>query len=165
VQKYRAGATLDLVHDRADRGRRLTMPLLVLWGRRSSQGSGYDILGVWRDHAETVTGQAIDSGRFLPEEAPDETYRNARIFSPKGADLTQSSCVWTARHQLQRCRLNRLIGPGNDILSKQIHGGMDRGRPTKSTSPLIRRLLKSRPKTQPIELDRFRRDRATKCAV
>jgi len=85
VQKYRAGATLDLVHDRADRGRRLTMPLLVLWGRRSSQGSGYDILGVWRDHAETVTGQAIDSGRFLPEEAPDETYRQCANFFAKGS--------------------------------------------------------------------------------
>src|SRR6267142_87776 len=53
--EYRAGATIDLVHDRADRGRRLTMPLLVLWGERSSQGSGYDVLGVSRDHAETVS--------------------------------------------------------------------------------------------------------------
>lgn len=73
--EYRAGATIDLVHDRADRGRRITMPLLMLWGRRSSQGSGYDILSVWRDHAETVSGHAVDSGHFLPEEAPDETYR------------------------------------------------------------------------------------------
>jgi haloacetate dehalogenase len=83
--EYRAGATIDLVHDRADRGRRLTMPLLMLWGRRSSQGSGYDILGVWRDHAETVSGQAIDSGHFLPEEAPDETYSALRDFFAQGA--------------------------------------------------------------------------------
>jgi len=78
--EYRAGATIDLVHDRADRDRHLTMPLLVLWGRRSSQGSGYDILAVWRDHAENVTGHAIDSGHFLPEEAPDDTYRALRDF-------------------------------------------------------------------------------------
>ncbi|MBV9377864.1 MAG: alpha/beta hydrolase [Alphaproteobacteria bacterium] len=78
--EYRAGASIDLVHDRADRSRRLTMPLLVLWGQRSSQGSGYDVLSVWRDHAENVSGQAIGSGHFLAEEAPDETYRALRGF-------------------------------------------------------------------------------------
>ncbi len=78
--EYRAGATIDLVHDRADRGRRIMMPLLMLWGRRSSQGSGYDMLAVWRDHAETVSGQAIDSGHFLPEEAADDTYQALHEF-------------------------------------------------------------------------------------
>ena len=78
--EYRAGASIDLVHDRTDRGRKLTMPLLVLWGQRSSQGSGYDVLGVWRDHAENVSGHAVASGHFLPEEAPDETYQALRGF-------------------------------------------------------------------------------------
>jgi haloacetate dehalogenase len=78
--EYRAGATIDLVHDRADQGHRLTMPLLMLWGERSSQGSGYDILSVWRDHAEHVTGHAVNSGHFLPEEAPEDTYRALRDF-------------------------------------------------------------------------------------
>jgi haloacetate dehalogenase len=78
--EYRAGATIDLVHDRADRGRRIAMPLLMLWGQRSSQGSGYDVLSVWRDHAETVSGHAIDSGHFLPEEAPEDTYHALRDF-------------------------------------------------------------------------------------
>ena len=78
--EYRAGASIDLVHDRADRSRRLTMPLLVLWGQRSSQGSGYDVLSVWRDHAENGSGQAIGSGHFLAEEAPDETHLALRSF-------------------------------------------------------------------------------------
>jgi haloacetate dehalogenase len=78
--EYRAGATIDLVHDRAGRGRRIAMPLLMLWGQRSSQGSGYDVLSVWRDHAETVSGHAIDSGHFLPEEAPEDTYHALRDF-------------------------------------------------------------------------------------
>jgi haloacetate dehalogenase len=73
-------ATIDLEHDRADRGRKLTMPLLVLWGQRSSQGGGYDVLGVWREHAETVSGHAVKSGHFLPEEAPEDTYRALRGF-------------------------------------------------------------------------------------
>jgi haloacetate dehalogenase len=78
--EYRAGASTDLVHDRADRGRKLAMPLFVLWDQRSSQGSGYDVLAVWRDHAENVSGHAIASGHFLPEEAPDEIYRALRRF-------------------------------------------------------------------------------------
>jgi haloacetate dehalogenase len=82
--EYRAGASIDLVHDRADRGRRVAMPLLVLWGERSSQGSGYDVLAVWREYAETVSGHGIDSGHFLPEEAPEETYRALRGFFAGG---------------------------------------------------------------------------------
>ena len=78
--EYRAGASIDLIHDRADRGRKLAMPLFVLWGQRSSQGSGYDVLAVWREHAENVTGHGIGSGHFLPEEAPEETYRALHRF-------------------------------------------------------------------------------------
>lgn len=78
--EYRAGASIDLEHDRADRGRKLAMPLFLLWGQRSGQGSGYDMLSVWRDHAENVTGHAVNSGHFIPEEAPDDAYRALRGF-------------------------------------------------------------------------------------
>jgi haloacetate dehalogenase len=78
--EYRAGAGIDLEHDRADRTTKIAMPLLVLWGRSSGQGSGYDMLAVWRDHANDVRGQAVDSGHFLPEDAPDPTYAALRDF-------------------------------------------------------------------------------------
>jgi len=52
----------------------------MLWGRSSGQGSGYDMLAVWREHANDVRGQAIDSGHFLPEDAPDPTYLALRDF-------------------------------------------------------------------------------------
>ncbi len=82
--EYRAGASIDLEHDRADRGRKLTMPLLMLWGKRSAQGSGYDVLAVWRAHAENVSGHGIDSGHFIPEEAPEEAYQALREFFAAG---------------------------------------------------------------------------------
>jgi haloacetate dehalogenase len=78
--EYRAGASIDLEHDRADRGRKVATPLHVLWGRHSGQGSGYDMLAVWREHADTVTGQAMDSGHFIPEEAPDAAYNALHDF-------------------------------------------------------------------------------------
>jgi haloacetate dehalogenase len=78
--EYRAGAGIDLEHDRADRATKIRMPLLVLWGRSSGQGSGYDMLAVWRDHANDVRGQPIDSGHFLPEDAADQTYAALRGF-------------------------------------------------------------------------------------
>ncbi len=72
------------------------MPLLVLWGTRSGQGSGYDLLKVWRDHADEVSGQGIDSGHFIPEEKPDEVYAALKGFftafyprdSPPGEGFT-----------------------------------------------------------------------------
>jgi haloacetate dehalogenase len=78
--EYRAGASIDLEHDRADRSKKVTMPLFLLWGQRSGQGSGYDMLSVWRDHAENVSGHAVNSGHFIPEEAPDDAYRALRGF-------------------------------------------------------------------------------------
>jgi haloacetate dehalogenase len=33
----------------------------------------YELLAVWRDWADDVRGRAVDSGHYLPEEAPQET--------------------------------------------------------------------------------------------
>ena len=78
--EYRAGAAIDLVHDRADLAQKVKVPMLILWGTHSGQGSGYDLLKVWRDHAEDVRGHGIDSGHFIPEEKPDEVYAALHRF-------------------------------------------------------------------------------------
>lgn len=70
---YRAGAGIDLLHDRADAARRIECPLAVLWGGRGFVGTHYDVLEVWRGYGTDVTGRAIDCGHFLAEEAPDAT--------------------------------------------------------------------------------------------
>jgi len=78
--EYRAGASIDLVHDRADLAHKVKVPMLILWGTHSGQGSGYDLLKVWRDHAEQVSGHGIDSGHFIPEEKPEEVYAALKAF-------------------------------------------------------------------------------------
>ncbi|TQL82065.1 alpha/beta fold hydrolase [Microbacterium saperdae] len=79
---YRAAATVDLEHDRADRaaGRTVTCPVLALWGAHSYVGRHFDVLATWRPYAPSVTGRAIDADHYLAEEAPDATATALREF-------------------------------------------------------------------------------------
>ena len=80
-EDYRAGATIDYALDEADYGqRRITCPLLALWGQRGQLENWYDVLAIWRDWADDVRGRAIDSGHYLAEEAPDATYAELAVF-------------------------------------------------------------------------------------
>jgi haloacetate dehalogenase len=75
---YRAGATIDVAHDEADRksGKRIACPLLVLWGG----GRKGDLLPVWRRWAVDVRGEGLDCGHFLQEELPQETASRLLAF-------------------------------------------------------------------------------------
>jgi haloacetate dehalogenase len=81
-EDYRAAATIDLVHDRADRnaGRTVSCPLLVLWGAKAPMHALYDVVGSWRDVAADVRGRPVEAGHYLAEEAPEETARELRAF-------------------------------------------------------------------------------------
>lgn len=72
-EDYRAAATIDLVHDAADRDRMVTAPLLALWGARGTVGALYDVLETWREKAIDVRGHALDCGHTVQEELPDQT--------------------------------------------------------------------------------------------
>lgn len=71
-EDYRASATLDLAHDRADvaAGLRLAQPLRVLWGEHGAVGKCFDVLSLWRDRAKDVSGLSLPCGHYIAEEAP-----------------------------------------------------------------------------------------------
>ncbi|MCY4745171.1 alpha/beta hydrolase [Pelomonas sp. UHG3] len=79
---YRAGAGIDLAHDRADRdaGRLVTQPLRVLWGAHGVVGRCFEPLALWQAAAADVSGRAVDSGHYLAEEAPDAVIAEAQAF-------------------------------------------------------------------------------------
>lgn len=79
-EDYRAAASIDLEHDRADLERKISMPLLALWGAKGLVHKAYDVLAVWRERASNVRGLAVDCGHFIPEEKPQETYELLRDF-------------------------------------------------------------------------------------
>ncbi len=79
-EDYRAAATIDLVHDRKDRGRKLGMPVLALWARQSPVGALFDCLADWREVASDVRGRALQCGHFIPEERPKELLAELRNF-------------------------------------------------------------------------------------
>ncbi|GHO90609.1 hydrolase [Reticulibacter mediterranei] len=87
-EEYRAAATIDREHDRADRAslRRIICPLLALWSARGPLATWYAEEGgpiaLWRVFCDEVVGYALDAGHFFPEELPQQTSDAlARFFS------------------------------------------------------------------------------------
>jgi haloacetate dehalogenase len=81
-EDYRASATIDLEHDRADiaAGRKLAMPLLALWGAHGVVEKCFKPLDEWRKRASDVRGRALPCGHYIPEEAPDVLLDELSIF-------------------------------------------------------------------------------------
>lgn len=81
-EDYRAAASIDLVHDRADRdaGRVLELPLLVLWGAQGVVERCFKPLDEWRRVARDVRGEALPCGHYIAEEAPEALLTRATPF-------------------------------------------------------------------------------------
>jgi len=84
-EDYRAGASIDLEHDEADLGSRVSCPLLVLWGEAGRIARLYDVLGLWRERGEDVRGRTVPGGHFCAEEAPEETAAELLAFLAEGS--------------------------------------------------------------------------------
>jgi haloacetate dehalogenase len=79
-EDYRAAFPADAEVDDADAGRRLPMPVRVLWGEHSFL-QRIDPVAVWRDYAEDVTGSVIAGcGHFLAEECPENVLAELDAF-------------------------------------------------------------------------------------
>ncbi len=81
-EDYRASATIDLEHDRADvaAGRKLTQPLRVLWGEYGAVARCFDVLSLWQERAMDVSGHALPCGHYLAEELPAQVMAEAQTF-------------------------------------------------------------------------------------
>jgi haloacetate dehalogenase len=73
-EDYRASATIDLEHDRADieRGMKIACPLRVLWGAEGVIEQCFEPIDEWRKVARDVSGRSLPCGHYIPEEAPAE---------------------------------------------------------------------------------------------
>jgi len=81
-EDYRAAASIDLEHDAADiaAGRKVTCPLLALWGEKGVVHRLFDPLRDWGAVATDVRGTSLPAGHFLAEELPDETLAELQAF-------------------------------------------------------------------------------------
>ena len=71
-EDYRAAASIDLIHDEADKGRKLDIPLFAISGAASFVSARYDLVTEWQTSFTDVSAAQVPGGHFLPEESPDE---------------------------------------------------------------------------------------------
>tara|TARA_Y100001954_G_scaffold165697_1_gene175832 strand:- start:27 stop:788 length:762 start_codon:yes stop_codon:yes gene_type:complete len=71
-EDYRAAASIDLIHDEADKGRKLDIPLFAISGAASFVSARYDLAAEWQTSFTDVYAAQVPGGHFLAEESPDE---------------------------------------------------------------------------------------------
>ncbi|MGE0212960.1 MAG: alpha/beta fold hydrolase [Parvibaculaceae bacterium] len=74
IEDYRAGLTIDPLHDAEDRaaGRRVRCPTLALWSEEDDLPMLYgDVLAVWRPWAADLRGRSFPCGHHMSEEIPE----------------------------------------------------------------------------------------------
>jgi haloacetate dehalogenase len=81
-EDYRAGATIDMRHDREDKGKKVACPLLVLWARNAPMGRLFDVPATWKERASEVSAQSkvLPGGHNLPDGSPKEVTAELRAF-------------------------------------------------------------------------------------
>lgn len=79
-EDYRAAATIDIAHDNADNGRKLAMPIDVIWAKGGTVDRCFDPLSLWRQRADDVRGAALSGSHYMVEEIPDQIAPRLRRF-------------------------------------------------------------------------------------
>ncbi len=81
-EDYRAAASIDLDHDRADRAanKKIKCPLLILWGEHGVVNRCFKPMDDWRRVAEHVNGHTLPCGHYVPEEVPSLLIEEIKTF-------------------------------------------------------------------------------------
>jgi len=79
-EDYRAAASIDLAHDKADLDKKIQCPLLVLWSEKGPFHRLYNVLQTWQERAVQARGKAMPTGHFLPEQMPEELTQEVTTF-------------------------------------------------------------------------------------
>jgi len=79
-EDYRAAASIDLDHDKADLSKKIACPLLVLWAKPGAMDNLYDVLSIWKERGGNVTGKGMPGGHNMQEGAPKEVLAELQAF-------------------------------------------------------------------------------------
>jgi haloacetate dehalogenase len=84
-EDYRAAASVDMDESKENiaQGRLIKSPLRILWGRHGVIEKCFDAVEEWKEVAIPeldVSGQSVDCGHYIPEEAPDTVVKNILEF-------------------------------------------------------------------------------------
>jgi haloacetate dehalogenase len=84
-EDYRAAAGIDtrLLTAARTAGQKLTPPLLAIWGGKGTVGQDFDVVGLWKQEAVTVSGHSLPCGHLIPEEDPDGLVASLDAFLSK----------------------------------------------------------------------------------
>jgi len=84
LEDYRAAAVTDIADDEKVLGKKLSCPVLAIWGEYGKMHTLFDVLATWREKATDVRGHALPCGHFIPEELPDALMRDMVPFLQQG---------------------------------------------------------------------------------
>ncbi len=77
---YRATLTVDLAHDTADIGQKVTCPSLVFWGTKGLMHELFDMEGEWENRLMRPQFATLPGGHFFPDQFPEETAARLSTF-------------------------------------------------------------------------------------
>ena len=79
---YRATATSDFVMDTADKDKKVSQPLMLLWGARGHTAErAKAFINIWQQYASNiVTTDPMECGHYMQEEMPDRIYGHFKSF-------------------------------------------------------------------------------------
>lgn len=77
---YRAALTIDLADDMVDQGKRISAPVLILYGASGAMAKLYDLPATWADRCTTMEARAVPGGHFFPDSAPVQVTEHVVAF-------------------------------------------------------------------------------------